>query len=72
MELLKRIEVKKDVLAGKPVIKGTRISVELILQSLVQGMTCQEICENYQIKEEDICAAILYAEQIMEGETVLL
>lgn len=46
-----------------------RCESALILQSLVQEMAFSEICENDHIKTEDIRAAILYAEQILEGET---
>ena len=70
--LLKRIEISRDILKGKPVIKGTRVSVEIILRSLAQGMNTEEICEGYEISEEDVRAAILYAQKIIESETVIV
>ena len=47
--LLNRIEVNPKVMVGKPVIKGTRITVELILRQLAQGITVKEILENYRL-----------------------
>ena len=70
--LLKRIEISGDILKGKPVIKGTRVPVEIILRSLAQGMNTEEICEGYEISEEDVRAAILYAQKIIESETVIV
>jgi len=70
--LLKRIEISRDILKGKPVIKGTRVPVEIILRSLAQGMNTEEICEGYEISEEDVRAAILYAQKIIESETVIV
>jgi len=52
--LLKRITIDPGVLCGKPVIKGTRISVELILEKLVQGYSYQKITKEYDIQEEDM------------------
>ena len=53
-------------------IKGTRVPVEIILRSLAQGMKTDEICEGYEISEEDVRAAILYAQKIIESETVIV
>ncbi len=70
--LLKRIEMSGDILKGKPVIKGTRVPVEIILRSLAQGMNTEDICKGYEISEEDIRAAILYAQKIIESETIIV
>lgn len=57
-----RIAVDPKVLAGKPIIKGTRIAVEFILDLLANGWTTEKILENYpQLKREDITAALKYA-----------
>ena len=57
-----RIETNPKKMLGKPVIKGTRITVELLLRQLAQGLTVQEILKNYpHLKTEDIFAAIEYA-----------
>ena len=52
------IETNPKILVGKPVIKGTRIAVDFILELLVQGWTIEKILKNYpQLKKEDIQAA---------------
>ena len=71
-DLLKHITFNKDVLCGKPLIRGMRISVEMILELLVNGATEQEIIEDYpELEVEDIRAAILYAHHIVANEIVL-
>lgn len=66
-----RITVNPDILAGKPIIKGTRISVELILDLLANGWTAETILENYpQLKKEDITAVLKYATEILKEERV--
>jgi uncharacterized protein (DUF433 family) len=56
-----RIMVDSKVLAGKPVIRGTRISVEFILDLLANGWTIEEILKNYpQLKREDVTATLKY------------
>lgn len=57
-----RIETNPKVMVGKPVIKGTRITVELILRQLAQGATTEEILANYpHLKRGDIHAAIEFS-----------
>jgi len=71
-ELLNRITFDKNVLAGKPLIRGLRLSVEMILELLVKGATEQEILEDYpQLELADIRAALLYAHTLVAHETVL-
>ena len=66
-----RITLDPDILAGKPVIKGTRISVQHILELLANGWTEQAILENYpQLEKEDIQTALRYATDILKDETV--
>jgi len=66
-----RITVNLKILAGKPIIKGTRISVELILDLLANGWTTEQILENYpQLKREDITAVLKYATEILKEERV--
>jgi uncharacterized protein (DUF433 family) len=60
-ELLKRIVIDPDILVGKPVIKGTRVPVYLIVELVANGMTAKQIIKEYpQLKEEDAKAALLY------------
>ena len=66
-----RITVDSRVLAGKPIIKGTRIAVEFILDLLANGWTTEKILKNYpQLKKEDITAALKYATEILTEEKV--
>jgi len=67
----KRITLDNRILAGKPVIKGTRISVEFILELLANGWTEQAITENYpQLVREDIQSALRYASDTLKDEMV--
>lgn len=60
-----------NVLGGKPVIRGTRISVGLILKLISSGWTIEKILENYpHLTREGIQAAIEYASSVMEDERV--
>lgn len=69
--LLSRIEVNQQVMAGKPIIRGLRIAVEHVLRSLAVGMTVEQILENYpELEVEDIQACMLYAANLMEHEKV--
>jgi len=62
MKYKDKIEVNPEVMAGKPIIKGTRISVEFILELIVSGWNTEEILKNYpQLKKDDIVAAIEYS-----------
>jgi uncharacterized protein (DUF433 family) len=67
---MERIVIDKRIRHGKPVIKGTRVPVDVILGSLAGGMTYEEICKEYKIKKEDILAAIEYAASIISKEEV--
>ena len=71
-ELLKRIVVDPKVMAGKPVIKGTRITVDMILELLATGMKPEEIAEDYNISLDDIRAALLYAAKVLGREEVIV
>ena len=69
-----RIEINPNVMMGKPVIRGTRITVELILRKLSEGATEAELLEAYpKLTHEDIQAAIGYAaDTLAHEETVIL
>jgi uncharacterized protein (DUF433 family) len=67
----KRIEINPRILMGKPVIKGTRISVSLILNLLSQGYTIEKIIEAYpKLTKKDVISAIKYAQQRLNREIV--
>lgn len=69
-----RIEINHAVMMGKPVIRGTRITVELVLRKLAEGETESELLEDYpHLTPEDIRAAIAYgAASVAHEEVVLL
>jgi uncharacterized protein (DUF433 family)/predicted nuclease of predicted toxin-antitoxin system len=67
-KLLERIAVNPKVMTGKPVIKGTRLTVEFILNLMAHGATYQEIMAEYKgLKEEEIQACILFASKALEN-----
>ncbi len=69
--LLERISVNPKAMVGKPVIRGTRISVELIVKMLAQGIAEEEILKEYpRLQPEDIRAALAYASAILSNEEV--
>jgi uncharacterized protein (DUF433 family) len=66
-----RITISHEICEGKPVIKGTRISVDFIIELLGNNWTHDDILENYpQLDKEDILAALKYASGILKGEHV--
>jgi uncharacterized protein (DUF433 family) len=69
MEALRdRIELNPAILAGKPIIKGTRLSVQFIVGLLAHGETPQSIIEEYSyINEQDIKACLLFANDVLES-----
>jgi uncharacterized protein (DUF433 family) len=70
--LLTRIETNPNIMFGKPVIKGTRLPVEIILEKLAYGETEEEILKEYPfLKKEDVKAALLYAAKTLSLEEVV-
>jgi uncharacterized protein (DUF433 family) len=68
-----RISVDPKVLVGKPVIKGTRISVEFVVDLLARGWTKDQILHEYDhLTEEDIQACLAYASEVLKSERVYL
>jgi uncharacterized protein (DUF433 family) len=64
-----RIVASPDVLVGKPVVKGTRLSVEFIVDLLAEGWTQEQILDNYpNLKAEDIRACLAYASELLHAE----
>jgi uncharacterized protein (DUF433 family) len=71
MEWQNRIVVDPNVLVGKPVIKGTRLAVEFIIDLLAQGWTESDILSNYPgLTHEDILACLAYASARLHDEKV--
>ena len=68
---MERIIINNEVLAGKPIIKGTRISVEFVLELLSSGMSVEEILKEYpHLKKEDILSALDYVVRMLKREEV--
>ncbi len=66
-ELLERISVDPKVMAGKPVIKGTRLAVEYILNLLAHGATVNDVLNEYDgLSQDDIQACLLFASRFLE------
>ncbi len=69
---MSRITFNPNILGGKPIIKGTRISVEFILELLSSGMSIEEILKEYKhLKREDILEALDYAAKAIKREDVI-
>ena len=71
MELSNRITINPEVMVGKPTIRGMRITVEQILNSLAANISVKDILEDYpELELDDIKAALLYAAKLVEEEKV--
>ena len=65
-DLLDRIERNPDIMFGKPVIKGTRLPIDILIEKLAYGHTEEKILTEYPfITKEDIRAALLYASRVL-------
>ena len=70
-ELLKRITARPDVFGGKPIVRDMRISVELILSLLTQGVTPEANLDDYpDLELDDIRAFTAYAHAVIAGDTL--
>lgn len=68
----KGIEVNPKIMFGKPVIAGTRIPVEVILDKFEAGQTLEEILNDYpRLSEEDIKAALAFANKLVKSSTLI-
>ena len=66
-----RITLDPDILAGKPILRGTRMSVEFIIGLMADGWTDADILANYPgLTREDITACLVYARDILQSERV--
>lgn len=70
-DVLERIVVNPKVMGGKPVVKGTRVTVEQILRLMAQGFSVDEILRDYpHLCREDVSAVLLYAAKLADEEEV--
>jgi len=67
---MEKIVIDKNIRHGKPVIRGTRVPVDIILGALAGGMSYQEVCEDYEVTEEDIKATLEYATKLVANEEI--
>jgi uncharacterized protein (DUF433 family) len=66
MKYRERVIADPQIMLGKPIIKGTRITVELILQKLSQKMQIEDLLNSYpNLKKEDIYAALAYSANVI-------
>jgi len=71
--IIDRIEINPDVMLGKPVIRGTRIPVELVIRKLAEGATEADLLDAYpRLTREDVRAALAYAADSLAHETIVL
>ena len=71
--ILKRIEINPKVMLGKPVIEGTRITVEIILKKLSQRISAEDILRDYpRLTEDDIKAAIAFASESLATDEMFV
>ncbi len=70
-ELLARITARSDVFGGKPIIRDMRISVELVLSLLTQGVSPEAILDDYpELELDDIRACTAYAHAVISGDSL--
>jgi len=69
-EIAPGIVVDREVRFGKPVIKGTRVPVDLVIAKLAGGMTVEEVMKEYDLKREDVLNALSYAATLMKEEEI--
>jgi uncharacterized protein (DUF433 family) len=68
-----RITIDPDVLVGKPIVKGTRISVEFVIDLLGRGWTTADVLREYDhLNREDVQACLAYASDVLKSEKVYL
>ena len=71
MDWRNRIAIDPDVLVGKPVVKGTRIAVELVIDLLARGYTTDQVLKQYDhLVAEDVQACLAYAAEVLQSEKV--
>jgi len=69
--MFRYIEVDPRVCGGKPVIKGTRVTVEVILESLANGWSVDEVAREFKISREAVLEALKYAYRIVREVSII-
>lgn len=71
-DLLERVEINPKVMLGKPVIRGTRITVEAILEKIASDISTDQIIVDYpQLKRDDVLAAAAYARSAISTDEII-
>jgi uncharacterized protein (DUF433 family) len=70
VQLAPRIIVDPEIRFGKPVIEGTRVPVELVISELAEGMSAEEVADEYGITRGDILAALGYAASVLAADEI--
>lgn len=66
-----RIEINPDVMTGKPIIRGTRLTVDLVIELLAEGWTVDQIIAEYPgVSSEDVAGCLAYASAVIKEEKV--
>ena len=65
-----RIVIDPGIQHGKPIIRGTRLPITRIIGGLAGGMAVEEVCREYEVSEEDVRAALEYANEVIDTEEV--
>lgn len=68
---MKRVIIDKNIQHGQPIIEGTRMPVAIILGALADGMSADEVKQEYDVTDEDIQAALRYAADIASDEKII-
>jgi uncharacterized protein (DUF433 family) len=72
-DLLDRIDINPQVMLGKPVIRGTRITVEILLEKMAAGCSMDEILADYpRLSRDDVLAAVAYARDAISTDEIIL
>ena len=70
-EIFPGIEIDQNIQFGKPVIKGTRVPIEILIGHIAAGDTIESIMEEYRLTRTDVLAALKYATKLVSEEAVI-
>ncbi|HLG13092.1 MAG TPA: DUF433 domain-containing protein [Blastocatellia bacterium] len=71
MKISSRISVDANIHHGTPVISGTRVPVSIVIGSLADGMSKEEVMEEYDLSKDDVEAALAYAAELVAATEVV-
>lgn len=73
MNYREKIFISPDIMLGKPVIKGTRITVELIIKKMSEGMEVNDIIQEFpQVTRDDVMACLAYSADVISRDEILV